>query len=218
MSELLSGGALPIGLLMFVGSLIALTLRRTGHRRAVQEFPSLATELGLRHQAPRHGGAQGVLAGELRGRRVHIDPDDQGRILVRFRGQPAIDLRTYEHSLRAPRGMVTLFFGKRELDRFFRTRFASPEVAGQPSLAPELAARVEPLREGRFARNLQALTITSEGVTASFDFGRPRHLPAQAVRELLPTCLDLADLIEPSGTAAEPLSAPPRIADPEALA
>jgi hypothetical protein len=205
MGQLLSNGALPIGLLMFLSSAIAFALRKSGHRQAIKAFPLLASEFGLSFVPPRYAAAQGTLVGELNGRRIHVDPDDQQRILVRFKPSLStsvvIDLRTYEHSLRAPFGMVTLYSNDREFDRFFRTRFASEELAAQLAEASGLAAVVAPFR-GTFARNLRGLSVTAEGVTCNLDFGRPQHIPAEAVRELLPACIALAGLIEASAELA----------------
>jgi hypothetical protein len=209
MGQFLSNGALPIGLLMFLGSALAFAMRKSGRRHAIKAFPALAGELGLSFVPPRYGQAQGTLVGEIDGRRVHVDPDEQQRILVRFKpgasSNPiAIDLRTYEHSLRAPFGMVTLYTNEREFDRFFRTRFASEALASRLAETQGLAESVAAFR-GTFARNLRGLSVTGEGVTVTLDFGRPQHIPAEAVRELLPACLDLAELIETSAsTSVEP--------------
>jgi hypothetical protein len=198
--------ALPIGLVMFLSSALAFALRKSGHKKAIQAFPALAQELGLDFVAPRYAKAQGTLVGEIDGRRVHVDPDEQQRILIRFKpgttaSPPPIDLRTYEHSLRAPFGMVTVYSVDRAVDQFFRTRFASPELAEQLAEADELAARIEPFR-GAFAHNLKGLSVTGEGITCTLDFGRPQHIPAEAVRELVPACLALAELIETTAAAA----------------
>jgi hypothetical protein len=206
MGQLFSSGALPIGLLMFLGSALAFALRKSGHRQAVKAFPALASELGLSFVAPRYSDAQGTLVGELGGRRVHVDPDEQQRILVRFKpatpaSAVALDLRTYEHSLRAPFGMITLYTNDREFDRFFRTRFASEALAARLADVQGLAESIAPFR-GPFARNLRGLSITSEGVTLTLDFGRPQHIPAEAVRELLPACIELVELIESSALDA----------------
>jgi hypothetical protein len=191
---------------MFLGSALAFALRKSGRRQAIKVFPTLATELGLSFVAPRYNDAQGMLVGEIDGHRVHVDPDDQQRILVRFKsGIPAsavaIDLRTYEHSLRSPFGMVTLYSNDREFDRFFRTRFASEALAERLAQAKGLAAVVAPFR-GAFAQNLKGLSVTSEGVTCNLDFGRPQHIPAEAIRELLPACLALIKLLEATAEAA----------------
>lgn len=198
--------ALPIGLVMFLSTVLALVLRKSGQKKAIKAFPALAQELGLQFVAPRYEKAQGTLVGEIDGRRVHVDPDEQQRILIRFKpgasaSPPAIDLRTYEHSLRAPFGMVTLYTSDRAIDQFFRTRFASPALAEELAEEDELADCIEPFR-GVFARNLKGLSVTAEGITCTLDFGRPQHIPAEAVRELLPACLALAELIETNAAAA----------------
>lgn len=205
--------ALPIGLIMFLSSAVAFALRKSGQKKAVKEFPALAEELGLEYVAPRYQKAQGTLVGAIDGRRVHVDPDEQQRILIRFKPgatatPPAIDLRTYEHSLRAPFGMVTLYTNDREVDQFFRTRFASPELSEELAEEDGLAEHIAPFR-GTFARNLRGLSITAEGITCTLDFGRPPHMPAEAVRELLPACLALAELVEASAAAASERSSSP---------
>jgi hypothetical protein len=207
--------ALPIGLIMFLSSALAFALRKAGHKKAIQTFPALAQELGLEFVAPRYEKAQGTLVGEIDGRRVHVDPDEQQRILIRYKpgantSPPAIDLRTYEHSLRAPFGLVTLYTNDRALDQFFRTRFASPELVEELADDDRLAEHIAPFR-GVYARNLRGLSVTAEGITCVLDFGRPQHIPAEAVRELLPACLALAQLVESSAAAASArsTSAPP---------
>jgi len=128
---------LPIGILMFLGTAYAVLRRKFGRRRAAQRFPDLAAELGLDFAAPRYAGNVGVLSGTYAGRAVRIDPDDQRLIKVRFHGTPRVDLRTYENSLRPPFDMVTVHSGDREFDRFFKTRFASEDVAAAIATAKQ---------------------------------------------------------------------------------
>lgn len=190
-------GALPIGILMFLGTLCGLLLRKLGRRRARQQFPELSQELGLEFTPPRYAGAVGTLTGMYKGRAVRVDPDDQRLIKVRFHASPRIDLRTYEHSMRAPFDMVTIHSGDRAFDRFFKTRFATEPIADRIAAASEPGRLLEPFM-GRFARQVQSLTVTGDGVVCRLDFGTPPYIPAGALHELLPACVSLADLIEPS--------------------
>lgn len=202
---------LPIGILMFLGTAFAFLRRRLGRRRAVVRFPALASALGLEHTPPRYAGNVGVLAGSYEGRSVRVDPDDQRSIKVRFHGTPRVDMRTYENSLRAPFDMVTVHTGDREFDRFFKTRFASEDVAAHIA---RVARPGQSLRSflGRYARHVQSVTVTSEGVVCRLDFGTPPYIPEGALHELLPACVALANLLEPSDSAtpsapgAEPAS------------
>jgi len=189
-------GALPIGIIMFLGTLWAFLWRKFGRRRARQQFPELSRELGLDYTPPRYSGAVGTLTGSFRGRVVRVDPDDQRLIKVRFRASPRIDLRSYEHSMRAPFDMVTIHSGDRAFDRFFKTRFASEPIAERIALSREPGRRLAPFT-GRFARQVQSLTVTGDGVVCRLDFGSPPYIPAGALHELLPACVSLADLIEP---------------------
>lgn len=199
---------LPIGILMFLGTAFAFLRRRLGRKRAAARFPALASALGLEHTPPRYAGNVGVLSGMHAGRNVRVDPDDQRLIKVRFHGAPRIDLRTYENSLRAPFDMVTVHTGDREFDRFFKTRFASEDVAAQIATASEPGQRLRPFM-GRYSRHVQSITVTSEGVVCRLDFGSPPYIPEGALHELLPACVALADLLEPSDAVTSVSSPPP---------
>jgi hypothetical protein len=204
-SGLLDGG-LPIGILMFLGSAVAFVRRKLGRKRAAEHFPELAAKLGLDFTAPRYAGNVGVMSGTYEGREVRVDPDDQRLIKVRFHGMPRVDLRTYENSLRPPFDMVTVHTGDRIFDRFFKTRFASEDLAAQIGTARDIGRDLEPFM-GRYARQVQSVTVTSEGVVCRLDFGSPPYIPGGALQELLPACAKLAALLEPTQSAAS--SQPP---------
>jgi hypothetical protein len=214
MSKIPSGlfdNGLPIGILMFLGTAFAFLRRKLGRRRAAARFPALASTLGLQYTPPRYAGNVGVLAGTYRGRNVRVDPDEQRSIKVRFDSAPRVDLRTYENSLRAPFDMVTVHTGDREFDRYFKTRFASEDVAAHIAGASQPGQLLRPFL-GRYARHVQSLTATAEGVVCRLDFGTPPYIPEGALQELLPACVELANLLEPvdaarpSAPSAEPAS------------
>jgi hypothetical protein len=184
-------GTLPLGLLLFAGTAAALLRRRWNQSRAAQDFPTLARELGLEFKAPRYAGGAGTLTGTHGERSVRIDPDDQRLLKVRFRGAPRVDLRSYEHAT-APFDMITVYSRDRDFDRFFRTRLASEAIARRIS-DHEQAGRHLQAFQGSHARQIQSVTVTSEGVVCRFEY-----LPADALRELLSACVALADLIEPN--------------------
>jgi hypothetical protein len=210
-SSLLS--SLPLGLIMFGGTVFALLRRKWTRKGAARDFPSLGRELGLEYTAPRYAGAVGTLAGTYAERVVRIDPDDQKLVKVRFRGAPRVDLRSYQHTAAAPFDMVTVYAQDREFDRYFKTRYATQAIARQILEGRPLSRFVDPF-QGAHARQIQSLTITSDGVVCRFDY-----MPAEVLRDLLPACVALADLIEPpAGTAASepPVSEPPVSAPPPA--
>lgn len=189
-------GGLPIGILMFLGMAFAMLRRRLGRKWAATRFPDLAVRLGLEHTPPRHRGGIGVLTGTYAGRAVRVDPDDQRLIKLRFHGAPRVDLRTYDNGQRPPFDMVTVHSGDRGFDRFFKTRFASEELAERIALAHQPGASLGPF-QGRYARQVQSVTVTSEGVICRLDFGSPPYIPEGALSELLPACCALADLLDP---------------------
>ena len=194
--EWLSKGALPIGILMFAGMLLALLLRRHRFRHAAQHFPALAEKLGLDFRASPHRRTIGTLSGVYRGYRVFIDPDDQRRITVRFDQEPKVDLRNYAQSRRPPRGMHTFFSGSKRFDSFFKTRYMSDELAERLLEVEHLDRLLDPFR-GPYFRQLKQLNVTSNGVSCVLNFGNPPHIPAAAVELLLPAMVELAKAIEP---------------------
>ena len=137
-----------------------------------------------------------MISGNYRGREVRIDADEQRLLKVRFRGAPRVDLRSYQHSIGVPFDMVTVYSRDRDFDRFFRTRHAAEAIA-ERIVESEHPGRLVSAFEGPHARPLQSLTVTSDGVALRFEY-----LSAEAVRELLPACVALADLIEEPGPDA----------------
>ena len=194
-SSLLS--ALPLGLLMFAGTAAALLRRKWTKQRAALDFPALASSLGLQHAVPRHAGGSGVLSGTNQGREVRIDADEQRLLKVRFRGAPRVDLRSYQHSIGVPFDMVTVYSRDRHFDRFFRTRHAAEAIARRIADSEQPGQLVAAF-EGPHARTLQSLAVTSDGVVVRFEY-----LSAEAVRELLPACVALANVIEPDESSDE---------------
>lgn len=192
-------GALPVGMLLFAGTVAAYLRRRWGRSKAVRDFPAVAADLGLSFVAPRYKGTVGVLTGTFSGRVVRIDPDDQRMIAVRFAGKPLVDLRSYEHGRGAPHGMVTVYSNDRNFDRYFRTRFADREIAARIAQATAPGDMLTPL-QGAGTRAIQSLSITSEGVICRVDFGTPPYIPSAALSRILPVCVALADLVEPRDT------------------
>lgn len=190
-------GALPIGILMFLGTMWAFLRRKLGRKHAAQRYPKLARELGLEYTPPRYPGNAGVLAGVYAQRAVRVDPDDQRLIKLRFRGAPRVDLRTYENATRAPFDMITVYSGDRSFDRFFKTRFASEDIAARIASAKAPSRHLSAF-VGRYARHVQSLTVTSDGVVCRLDFGSPPYIPPGALLALLPACAALADLLEPA--------------------
>jgi hypothetical protein len=123
-----------------------------------------------------------------------------------------VDLRSYEASPRAPFGMVTVYSGDRDFDRFFRTRFAAEDMADAIAATSSPGACVAAF-EGRYRRQVKELSVTSGGVTCRLDFGHPAHIPVGAIQRLLPACSDLADLVEPADSP-RPDASPASVSSP----
>jgi hypothetical protein len=186
--------ALPVGLVMFAVMAARFFRRRAGHQKARTDYPALAVRLGLEHRAPTSPNQIGCLQGQMRGFSVLVDPDEQRKLIVRFHGEPDVDLRTYDGPQR-PSRLVYYVSHDRVVDGFLKTRYASPAMAEYLDAA-DLSALVRPFIE-RYRGAVKQLNITQHGVTCVVDFGTPPHIPARAVEELLPALLDWAEAVEP---------------------
>jgi hypothetical protein len=186
--------ALPIGLLMFAGLGWSYFRRRAGHRQARDAYPDLAVRLGLAYRAPSSAHGIGQLHGTLRGFAVVVDPDDQRKLIVRFRGEPKIDFRNYENPVH-PGKWLHFTSGRRAIDTFFVTRYADPSIA-ERLRAADLDSLIKPFTE-RYRYEVKQLNLTQHGVTCVLDFGNPPRIPPAAVEVLLPALLDWAEVIEP---------------------
>jgi len=186
--------ALPLGLVMFAGLALGYFRRKSGHRKAQEDFPGLAKRLKLEYRAPRSRGEVGQLYGRTGGFQVFVDPDEQRKLIVRFNGAPNLDLRNYE-TLRRPSGTVPFVALDQSINSFLKTRYAEPKLAERLHDS-DLAALLAPFRE-RYRRELKELNLTEHGVTCVLDFGYPRYLPAEAIEVLIPAMVALAKVIEP---------------------
>jgi hypothetical protein len=186
---------LGFGLAMFAFTALGFLLRKRGQKRAAEELPKLALELKLLLVPARHARALGQLKGSYQGYEVRVDPEESRSISVRFRGSPKIDLRSYQGPIAPPYGWVTLSSGDRAFDRFFKTRFIASELAQSLVSDQKPSSLLEPFR-GAYDRRVKALTVSADGVRCELDFGNPPHVPASAIRVLLPACVALCAFIE----------------------
>jgi hypothetical protein len=180
--------------MMVVVPYVAHRMRRSGAARAAREYPALATKLGLSRRDPPAGGI-GALSGELGGHRVFVDPDERARIVVYTQANPQIVLRTFEHEKRVPSGMVAITLDGAP-PGFLKDAYAAPSIA--PALdarAAELTGLLRPFAE-RWPRTVSHLSITPERLECALDFGRPSHIPAEAVEALLPAAVAVVRFLE----------------------
>jgi hypothetical protein len=194
MFDWLTHGAIPMGLVMFTITVVAFARRRIGFQQASKSLPELAKELGLEFSPPRYKKALGQINGMLSGYKVRVDPDELRQIIVRLNGQSGVDLRTYERNARPAPGLEPYRASNRRFNAFFKTRYATPEIAEKLE-AEKLDALLDPFF-GRWSRHVKAVAVTAEGVSCTLDFGSPPYIPGDAARVLLMACVALARAIE----------------------
>ncbi len=188
-----SSQAVPVGLVFFGSMVLGFLRRRVGNQKASKRYPALAAQLGLTHRPSRYQKGVGTLTGEYQGFAVVVDPDEQRRIRVKFKGRPRVDLRNYEVPTPPPQGMGTLFSRDKHFDAFFKTRHVGSEERARLEVLERPSELLAPFRH---LRELKQLSVTDSGVSAVFDFGNPPHIPADVVEAVLPALVDLARLIE----------------------
>ncbi|HVU04188.1 MAG TPA: hypothetical protein VHE30_20665 [Polyangiaceae bacterium] len=190
-----------IGFLMAFGTYYAARRRKTGAGRARTEFPALAARLGLAHRPPADSRGIGSLRGTYEGHEVFVDPDDRPRVVVYLRGEPQILFRSFIVEKRTPANWVRIESGDSWLDGYLKDRYASTDAARalRPH-HPELAVKIRRIVDGHLAQNPQ-LSVTAERIECALDFGKPAHLPADAVERLLPDLEELAELLEEAAGA-----------------
>lgn len=107
------------------------------HARARRELPQLAAELSLQHHRSREPKGIGALTGRYRGLRVSIMPDaseSSAKLQVHLEKDVRVVLTRSNWGGR--RGMETIEFPDRRLNRYFKTRLAPPELAKRLSQPP----------------------------------------------------------------------------------
>lgn len=199
-----------LGVVFVVALLLAHAWRRVRSSRPAHGLSALAAELGLSYHAPSQERGQGQLRGSCRGRSVLIDADERKVIMARFAGAPRIDLRSYEIAMPVPFNMVQLSAADDAFNRYWKTRRASVDLA--EAVEERATAGLLAAFRGKFARNVASVIVTAEGVTCSFDRGKPPSIPPEAVRELLRGCLELAELVEPTTGAPDARAVPEPVA------
>lgn len=193
MGDFFSDGALPMGMLFFGIMVLGFVRRRAGNVVARSMFPGLGKKLGLTFIASSYKNGVGRLEGDYRGYKVTVDPDDQRRIFLRFRTQPAVELHSYVHNKRSSPGQRSFRPVSRILSQQFKTAHASPALIEAFNANETLPALIRPIK---FVRELKTLSVTSTGVTAIFEYGNPPYIPVDIVDDLLPRLVALAEVFE----------------------
>lgn len=192
--------AVPV--VLFLGMYAGIRLKRAGYHRARRAYPALAEKTGLIFRAPLDSAGVGQLRGEFRGRKVIVDPDETGRISMEFTRPCPIDCRSYDVDRRPAAGLVRAHTGVEAFDRLFRYRNADPVLLDRLLASrSELRAALAPFRARR-ATHLRDFVVKPEGIDCYFDFGKPPHIPASVVEEVLVDAAALADLIEAASERA----------------
>jgi hypothetical protein len=185
----LSLGALPLGLVFFAGTALGVLRRRAGYVAARADYPALAHELGLVYRPSRYKTGVGSLSGTIDGFKLVVDPDDQRRVWLSWPEPPGVVLYRKSDTKRPPPGYTPIRFKNPRTVAFFSTTLATAVAARKFAEGDEFEPFVRSLA------NLSALkdaSITSAGISLSFDFGTPPFIPAAVLRRVVPAMISLA--------------------------
>jgi hypothetical protein len=182
--------AVPVGLVMFVGTIGGFVLRAIRKRRARATFPELGQRLGLSHLGAQMPGAAGTLKGTFEGFAVRVEADSTARIVVQVPSAPTIDLRNYDRWTRLPPGLQPFALSDRAVNGWLKTRLTAPEVAERVAADGELLAV---LRELRDVAALREFCVADGRIEMSFDFGVRGLFPASAAEQALELAVAVAE-------------------------
>ena len=181
--------AVPIGAILFAGTLFGFFRRWFVSKTAKRGYPLLAEQLGLDLKESRAGSQ--LLEGVVRGVRVLVDPEENCRIVLDAPGMPPLDLRNYRHWKRTPPGMEAFSFGDRALDMGFPNRFAASGLSDALLENEEMLATLNVLRH--FSDHVEHAAITNERIEVVFKKKHPASIPPQAIRNVVPALLTFSD-------------------------
>lgn len=183
-----------MGMVFFGMMVLGVLRRKTGHVVARASYAKTAERLGLSYVPSAYRNGVGRMEGEFQGYRVTVDPDDQKRILLKFKSAPAVEMHSYVHNKRPAPGQRSFRPSSRVLSAQFRTCQASPELIDAVERDEALSEALRPLK---FLRQLKTLSVTANGITAVFDYGSPSYIPSEVVQDVLPRLVSLAQIFEP---------------------
>jgi len=187
-------GALPIGLIFFAGTALRVLRRRAGHVSAREEYPAIASELGLTYRASRYATGVGTLTGSIDGFKLVVDPDEQRRIWLTWSISPGLIFHHRPDTRRPPPGYAAIRVKNQRVASFFSTSLATPEGARSLGDGGPLEAFVLTLRE---LGGLKDASVSDAGISLTFDFGSPPFIPAGVVRASVPALVGLARALSP---------------------
>lgn len=184
--------AVPIGLLMFAGTLFGLLRRQWGKRASRVGFPELGRRLGLRHTAADTPGAAGVLSGQVDGYIVRVESEVRPRLVLRLPYQLGLDLRNYDRWKRLPPQYAPFAFSDPLLNQWLRTRLVHRGM--DQAFTRDEALQVA-LRAFRSNRAVREFNVADGRIECTYDYGTRALFPAQAAEAALKQGLHLAQAL-----------------------
>lgn len=182
--------AVPVGLVLFVGTLVGALRRKAGKELARAEYPSTAEGLGLVFQKGEGSTDLGRFKGDYGGKGVLVVPSE-GRIVLELSAPVGVILRNYAHYKRTPAGLEPFSIGVRWADAWFQNRYCSSGLGGRLHLDAGLIRLLERLRPYQGA--MKQFALEGRRLECVLHYGSPQYVPAAAIRELLPILAELAD-------------------------
>lgn len=205
---MLSGKRMPtyvITILIIISAALALILIRMlpsakGFQQAMSELPMVAFKLGLRLNEDTSSAGEIMarsveLFGRYQTREVCVKPR-RAMIEVGMNQMPDIDLAINEKPHRSvPVDMVHFASGNKGFDKFFRKRWANPEIAEKLTRSASGLDYVGEFRR-RWNRYLLYLDVTKDGIYCRVKYGHGTYIPASVLEALLPDLCRLAEVLE----------------------
>jgi hypothetical protein len=183
----------PLAFLWMAGWLTVIPLLR---RRARQNLPGKAREIGLSFEPARSLKELGVFSGTIDGRSVTVLPD-RGTLSVGFNQRRLVEISTIKPVIRPRDAIVDVQSPDRLFNMIYKTCRLSREdekrVLHNCALADHLKGFYL-----KWVWQIQQVTIRNDGIQCIFNYGQPfyRYIPSNAMAGALRDMLFLAGQIE----------------------
>jgi hypothetical protein len=181
--------ALPIGLVLFSGTLVGALRRKAGRELARKEYPRTAADLGLRFEPSAQRFELGRMKGEVDGKSILVSPD-QGRIVIEFAEASPVLVRNYVHYKRTPPGLEPFSTGARWADGWLQNRYCAQGLAErlhQDLLLRELLEGLKP-----HLGAIKQFVLEERRLECVMHYASPEYIPGQVIREMVPALGRLA--------------------------
>jgi hypothetical protein len=184
---------LPIGVLLFFLTYLALRRKRSERGKSLVELPAFAAAEALRYQE-RTTGQVGVVSGQYKGYEVRIDPENGAKIWLGFTNSPKVQLRNFRFLKRQPAGLQQMLTSFRQFDAFFVERYVDGAAQDALFSLGDLNKLVDDFKAS--PQRLVTVSVSPEGIECRLVVERVPYISREMLEYLLPKLVRIAQALD----------------------